>query len=601
MSEGLTSIEDLKVVITAETEKFAAGLGNAQELLARFSTGGTGSLGLVDAALGKLGDGVGALQGKIGVWLTVAQTFASFAAKLGAEGEKLGKALGEEQRVNALKEAVSDLGDAVQEGVAGAFKNATGALAMYALGLADAGDSTATNVNTMKLHFQQLATTAEEALKYASQGLRNLKGEDATDAGGLTKQVEHLKAHIVDIVRLRDEVAAGKGGWLDWLSDANIERYNAMLAEMAVRLADIMRKRDDAVADSKAGWSKNITAENEHSEKAISGLEKEARALRQQAEARLMAAGAAAEYLARMKALNAIDDAGGTPMKSDVSRINAQAAEVGRLKQREQDEKDAEAAEDEAERQSKRAEQAVQRIRSEIDAIEGRRRALLDTSLAAAIEIEQTKTLNDLKKAGVAEGSAEAIEALALAARRASATREFDELKRSLDSLRQYGDSVAKSLEGAFRQWANGAKVDGREMVRSLLVDLAMLSFKQSVTQPLSGGIQSALGGILGAVFGGARADGGPVVAGETYLVGERGPELFTASNSGTIVANDQLRTASQSQQPQQIVQHVHINAAGAYPESMEEIKRALADANSRLPGRVLEVVSDARERGGLG
>jgi hypothetical protein len=39
----------------------------------------------------------------------------------------------------------------------------------------------------------------------------------------------------------------------------------------------------------------------------------------------------------------------------------------------------------------------------------------------------------------------------------------------------------------------------------------------------------------------GARASGGPVSAGKQYLVGERGPELFTPSTGGTIVPNDAL------------------------------------------------------------
>lgn len=39
----------------------------------------------------------------------------------------------------------------------------------------------------------------------------------------------------------------------------------------------------------------------------------------------------------------------------------------------------------------------------------------------------------------------------------------------------------------------------------------------------------------------GARADGGPVTGGKTYLVGERGPELFTARQSGHITPNHQM------------------------------------------------------------
>lgn len=48
-----------------------------------------------------------------------------------------------------------------------------------------------------------------------------------------------------------------------------------------------------------------------------------------------------------------------------------------------------------------------------------------------------------------------------------------------------------------------------------------------SVAEAASGGID------------GKRAAGGPVRAGGTYLVGERGPELFQPSQSGKIIPND--------------------------------------------------------------
>lgn len=41
--------------------------------------------------------------------------------------------------------------------------------------------------------------------------------------------------------------------------------------------------------------------------------------------------------------------------------------------------------------------------------------------------------------------------------------------------------------------------------------------------------------------FGGFRAFGGPVTAGKSYVVGERGPELFTAAQSGSITSNTDM------------------------------------------------------------
>ena len=49
------------------------------------------------------------------------------------------------------------------------------------------------------------------------------------------------------------------------------------------------------------------------------------------------------------------------------------------------------------------------------------------------------------------------------------------------------------------------------------------------------------IGGAIGGMFGGGKASGGPVVGGTTYLVGEKGPELFTPSGSGTIIPNGAL------------------------------------------------------------
>ena len=56
-------------------------------------------------------------------------------------------------------------------------------------------------------------------------------------------------------------------------------------------------------------------------------------------------------------------------------------------------------------------------------------------------------------------------------------------------------------------------------------------------TNPLVKGISGAIENI----FGGGRASGGPVAGGTTYLVGEKGPELFTPSSSGNIIPNNRI------------------------------------------------------------
>lgn len=53
---------------------------------------------------------------------------------------------------------------------------------------------------------------------------------------------------------------------------------------------------------------------------------------------------------------------------------------------------------------------------------------------------------------------------------------------------------------------------------------------------------------VIGGLFGGFRADGGGVDAGKTYLVGERGPELFNPGTSGSITPNHKLNNLGSSQ-----------------------------------------------------
>jgi hypothetical protein len=64
---------------------------------------------------------------------------------------------------------------------------------------------------------------------------------------------------------------------------------------------------------------------------------------------------------------------------------------------------------------------------------------------------------------------------------------------------------------------------------------------KQFINLVKSNPLVQGLGSVIDRVFGGGRAAGGPVNAGTTYLVGERGPELFTPSGSGSIIPNNRL------------------------------------------------------------
>lgn len=105
----------------------------------------------------------------------------------------------------------------------------------------------------------------------------------------------------------------------------------------------------------------------------------------------------------------------------------------------------------------------------------------------------------------------------------------FDPFEKGLSGLL---DSVVRTLD----------KI-ASEIVASQLSDL-LFGDGSGGSGGGSGGIFGSLFGAIGSIFssgGGtptARADGGPVFAGESYLVGERGAELFVPDVTGTIVPN---------------------------------------------------------------
>lgn len=78
------------------------------------------------------------------------------------------------------------------------------------------------------------------------------------------------------------------------------------------------------------------------------------------------------------------------------------------------------------------------------------------------------------------------------------------------------------------------------EKVKSLLNFIADIPrmVANTVKNVLPG---SRIGGAIMNLFGGARAMGGPVQSGKTYLVGENGPEMFTPKVSGNITPNHNL------------------------------------------------------------
>ena len=113
------------------------------------------------------------------------------------------------------------------------------------------------------------------------------------------------------------------------------------------------------------------------------------------------------------------------------------------------------------------------------------------------------------------------------------------------DSLIQGSDNWGKSLQ----QIASKVLVDiASQLIRIYVIEQAVSAIKSFLT-PFNPAIPLGAGGGMVGKFGTfgpnygirQRALGGPVSAGSPYLVGERGPELFTPSRGGSIIPNNAL------------------------------------------------------------
>jgi hypothetical protein len=104
----------------------------------------------------------------------------------------------------------------------------------------------------------------------------------------------------------------------------------------------------------------------------------------------------------------------------------------------------------------------------------------------------------------------------------------------ALESLKAPAERAARSIDEAFAR-------AGASLVRSLAraASDGQVSLSELARAVLGAAGAALKGGGLGEAltktFAGARADGGPVLPGGAYLVGERGPELFRPTSAGSI------------------------------------------------------------------
>ena len=170
-------------------------------------------------------------------------------------------------------------------------------------------------------------------------------------------------------------------------------------------------------------------------------------------------------------------------------------------------------------------------------------------------------------------------------------------LQRSTDGTREAVQELGFAFSSAFEDAiVRGEKLS--KVMEGLLQDITRILARKVITEPLGNAVSSALSGFsfdsmfsgIGSWLGGLfRAEGGPVTAGQPYIVGERGPEWFVPDRGGTVLPNGMAPGGPVIQQT------INIDARGA-DAGVEARLRLLAGQIAR---QASAMTLDAIRRGG--
>lgn len=196
--------------------------------------------------------------------------------------------------------------------------------------------------------------------------------------------------------------------------------------------------------------------------------------------------------------------------------------------QRRREIRNAERAETKGDTQAEREAKAV------LDLIE----ALEYEQAVLGLSKEDQAVMAALRRAGAAATDEQRTRIEELVRATAEEAEAMRQTKEVLDAIRSAAGDALKGFISDLREGKSAG-----EALANVLDDLASKLLDVGINLLLSaliptGGLGGGLGGVLGSLFGGGKAAGGPVERGRSYLVGERGPEMFIPGMSGAIVPN---------------------------------------------------------------
>lgn len=167
-----------------------------------------------------------------------------------------------------------------------------------------------------------------------------------------------------------------------------------------------------------------------------------------------------------------------------------------------------------------------------------------------------------------------------------NAMSALDQMKSRLKSVT---DKIESSMESAFMSIVDGT-MTAKDAFRAMASDIIKELYRIYVVKQITGFIADAIGLMGGPNPFAFKAIGGPVQSGKPYVVGERGPEMFVPSRSGSIVPNNKLSGGGGV-----VVNQVINVSTGVQQTVRAEIKQLMP----QIADSAKAAVVDAKRRGG--
>ena len=216
---------------------------------------------------------------------------------------------------------------------------------------------------------------------------------------------------------------------------------------------------------------------------------------------------------------------------------------------------------------------------------------LLESATVAleVLRLEMAKpmpSMIEMKEAMEAVGDFDLGSYFSLIAKAADETKKkLKEIKSDAELAR---DALAKSMSSAMMDLVDGTK-SVKEAFKSMASEIIKELYRIYVIKKITGMITGALEGSSIPLFGG-KANGGMVAGGGSYLVGERGPEIFTPSmGGGHITPASQTNSGGVT-----VVQNINVST-GVQQTVRAEIRQMMPQIANSAKSAVL----DAKRRGG--